>query len=52
VDRPLENHVPASVWHAPIADVTAPMLLEALSGVRALDDKNEHVRDTAARASD
>jgi len=49
----LENHVPASVWHAPIADVTAPMLLQALSGVRVLDDKSEHVpRLCSASASD
>ena len=45
----LENHVPACVWHAPIADVTAPMLLEALSGVRALDDKSEYVPETLQR---
>ena len=49
----LENHVPASVWHAPIADVTAPRLLQALSGVRVLDDKSEHVpRLCSASASD
>jgi integrase len=45
----LENHVPASVWHAPIADFTTPMLLQALSGVRALDDKSEHVPETLQR---
>jgi integrase len=26
----LENHLPAAVWHAPIATVTPPMLLKAL----------------------
>jgi integrase len=31
----LENHVPASVWHKPIADIEPPELLEALSGITA-----------------
>jgi len=26
----LENHVPAEIWHRPIADITAPELLDAL----------------------
>lgn len=31
----MENHIPASIWHEPIADVTAPELLEALRKVTA-----------------
>lgn len=30
----LENHVPHGLWHAPMADVTAPALLAALSGLK------------------
>ncbi|HEX4509571.1 MAG TPA: Arm DNA-binding domain-containing protein, partial [Burkholderiaceae bacterium] len=45
----LENHVPASVWHAPIDGITAPQLLEALSGVRALDDKAQRIPETLQR---
>jgi integrase len=45
----LENHVPTAVWHAPIADITAPQLLEALSGVRALDDKTQRIPETLQR---
>jgi integrase len=29
----LENHVPPALWHKPIADITAPELLDALLGV-------------------
>lgn len=45
----LENHVPTAVWHKPIADIDAPELLAALSGVRALDDKQQHVPETLQR---
>ena len=31
----LENHMPAALWHKPIADVTPVVLLEALEGVKA-----------------
>jgi hypothetical protein len=52
----MENHVPAVVWLKPIATITAPELLEALSGVRALDDEAVAVPETqqhppAARCS-
>jgi integrase len=30
----LENHVPAELWHAPIASITAPALLDFLIGLR------------------
>lgn len=33
--RSLENHVPQELWHAPIEDITAPQLLEALQGAEA-----------------
>ncbi len=29
----LENHVPAALWHAPLGEVTAPLLLSALLDV-------------------
>ena len=29
----LENHVPADLWHAPIASISAPALLRALEGI-------------------
>jgi integrase len=45
----LEHHVPASVWHKPIADVLAPELLAALSKVRALDDKKTNIPETLQR---
>ena len=32
----LEHHVPEEIWHAPIDSITPPLLLAALSGVRAL----------------
>lgn len=31
----LENHMPAAIWHKPIADIEAPELLAALLGVTA-----------------
>ena len=45
----LENHVPAAIWHAPIDGITAPQLLAALSGVRALDDKAQRIPETLQR---
>jgi len=30
----LENHIPASVWNSPVADITAPQLLAALEQVK------------------
>lgn len=45
----LENHVPPAVWNKPIADITAPELLQALSGVRSLEDKATRVPETLQR---
>jgi integrase len=45
----LENHVPSEVWNRPIAEIDAPMLLAALLGVRALDDKKVKVPETLQR---
>ena len=45
----LEHHVPPETWHRPIADVTAPELLSALSGVRALADSATRVPETLSR---
>lgn len=45
----LEHHVPESLWHAPIESVTPPVLLEALSGVRALADAAVKVPETLQR---
>jgi len=45
----LENHVPAEVWRAPIAEIDAPQLLAALTKIRALDDKSKHVPETLQR---
>jgi integrase len=48
----LENHVPTSVWHKPIADVTAPELLQALASIKP-HERNRHagvnVAETAKR---
>ena len=33
----LENHMPAALWHMPVADVTAPALLEALGQIKPHD---------------
>lgn len=30
----LENHMPASIWHAPVDEITAPALLQALSALK------------------
>jgi len=45
----LEHHVPEEVWHKPIADIDAPELLAALSGVRALADSKARVPETLSR---
>lgn len=45
----LENHLPADVWHAPIASIEAPALLAALSSVRSLESKDAHVPETLRR---
>ena len=50
----LENHIPASVWNKPIADVTPPELLEALRKVTAHGDarrvqKGVFVAETVGR---
>ena len=45
----LEHHVPPETWHKPIASVTAPELLVALSGVRALADSAARVPETLSR---
>ncbi|MDR7331982.1 phage integrase central domain-containing protein [Roseateles asaccharophilus] len=49
----LENHVPAALWHKPIADVTAPELLAALAEVkpheRARNLPAERVHETLTR---
>jgi integrase len=45
----LENHVPAEVWHRPLADIDAPVLLEALSKVRSLESARERVPETLQR---
>lgn len=38
----LENHIPAALWDAPIADVTAPQLLQALTTVRPHERARHH----------
>ena len=45
----LEHHVPAETWHKSIADIGAPELLAALSGVRALADAGTRVPETLSR---
>lgn len=49
----LENHVPASIWHAPIDSVTAPALLAAMSSIkpheRARNLTDDHRLDETAR---
>jgi integrase len=44
----LENHIPAELWQCPIAEIDAPMLLAALSGVRSLEGGG-HVPETLQR---
>ena len=45
----LEHHVPEETWHKAIADIGAPELLAALSGVRALADAGVRVPETLSR---
>jgi len=45
----LENHMPADIWHAPVAHIQAPDLLAALSSVRSLEVKGERVPETLRR---
>lgn len=45
----LEHHVPDELWHAPIASITPPALLAALSDVRALADAEIRVPETLSR---
>jgi integrase len=49
----LENHVPAELWHAPIASIEAPALLSALAQVRpherARNLKGDRVPETLRR---
>lgn len=49
----LENHVPAALWHSPIADVGAPVLLKALLGAkpheRARNHNGERLPETMRR---
>jgi integrase len=45
----LENHIPAALWHKPIAGIDAPELLTALCGVRSLDDDAIGVPETVQR---
>jgi len=45
----LEHHVARKIWHAPIDSITAPALLQALSGVRSLADASVKVPETLQR---
>lgn len=38
----LENHIPAALWHAPIAEVTPPALLAALEGATPNERARRH----------
>jgi integrase len=40
--KSLENHMPASLWQAPIASITAPALLAALQGVQVHERARKH----------
>lgn len=42
----LENHMPASVWHKPIADIEPPELLEVFTQVRPHERARRHKGDT------
>lgn len=46
----LEHHVPAEIWHKPIAEIDPPELLAALSSVRALADSESRVPETPLHA--
>jgi integrase len=45
----LEHHVPAVIWNKPIAEVDAPELLQAMQGVRSLEDKDQRIPETLQR---
>jgi integrase len=45
----LENHVPAEIWHKPIAQIDAPELLAALASVRSMELEGERVPETLRR---
>ncbi|MCW5645128.1 MAG: tyrosine-type recombinase/integrase [Rhodoferax sp.] len=45
----LENHMPASIWNAPIASIEAPALLQALSTVRSLENPGQRIPETLTR---
>ncbi|GAB3768323.1 site-specific integrase [Ramlibacter monticola] len=45
----LEHHVPPALWHKPIAHIEAPELLQAMLGVRSLEDKNQRIPETLQR---
>jgi integrase len=44
-----ENHVPSKIWNAPIASITAPARLEALSAVRSVENPKLTVPETLQR---
>jgi Arm DNA-binding domain len=45
----LENHVPPAIWNAPIASISAPTLLAAMSNVRSVENPKLHVPETLQR---
>jgi integrase len=45
----LEHHVPAEIWHSPIASIDAPDLLEGLLSIRSLADSKQRVPETLQR---
>lgn len=50
----LENHVPASLWHRPIDEITAPDLLAALNAIKPHEDarnlpKGHRIAETISR---
>lgn len=45
----LENHLPAHIWSRPIAEITAPELLQALASVRSIEVKAARVPETLRR---
>lgn len=42
----LENHMPASLWSRPIADITAPELLHAMANIKPHERARRHQGDT------
>lgn len=42
----LENHLPASVWHAPVDSITAPQLLQALLAIKPHERARRHEGNT------